>query len=85
VDGVVGDYLCQKYGDIKETPLRIEIEENRIRDLQCENKELLEEFRLQLVMGRTQVEKRDRSCKSRISEHALNVAAPRAGHHTTSA
>ena len=44
VDGVVGDYLCQKYGDIQETPLRIEVENNRIRDLQCENQELLEEF-----------------------------------------
>jgi hypothetical protein len=45
VDGVVGDYLCQKYGDIEATPLTIEIENNRIRNLQCENKELLEEFR----------------------------------------
>ena len=45
VDGVVGDYLCQKYGDIQETPLTIEVENNRIRDLQCENRELLEEFR----------------------------------------
>ena len=45
VDGVVGDYLCAKYGDLQETPLRIEVAENRIRDLQCENKELLEEFR----------------------------------------
>jgi len=44
VDGVVGDYLCQKYGDIQDTPLRIEVADNRIRDLQCENKELLEEF-----------------------------------------
>jgi aminopeptidase len=45
VDGVVGDYLCQKYGDIEATPLTIEIEENRIRSLSCDNKELLEEFR----------------------------------------
>ncbi len=45
VDGVVGDYLCAKYGDIEETPLSIEIAENRIRELRCENKELLEEFR----------------------------------------
>src|SRR5687768_17101011 len=45
VDGVVGDYLCQKYGDIQVTPLRIEVENNRIVGLQCENKELLEEFR----------------------------------------
>ena len=45
VDGVVGDYLCQKYGDIEATPLTIEVENNRIRNLRCENKELLEEFR----------------------------------------
>ncbi|MGZ5552220.1 MAG: aminopeptidase [Chthoniobacterales bacterium] len=45
VDGVVGDYLCAKYGDLKATPLTIEIENNRIRNLRCENKELLEEFR----------------------------------------
>jgi leucyl aminopeptidase (aminopeptidase T) len=45
VDGVVGDYLCAKYGDIEATPLTIQVEDNRIRDLQCENTELLEEFR----------------------------------------
>ncbi len=45
VDGVVGDYLCAKYGDIEETPLTIEIVDNRIRSLACENKVLLEEFR----------------------------------------
>lgn len=45
VDGVVGDYLCAKYGDIQATPLMIEVVDNRIRDLRCKNKELLEEFR----------------------------------------
>ncbi len=45
VDGVVGDYLCQKYGDIQATPLTIEVENNRIRALRCENEELLHEFR----------------------------------------
>lgn len=45
VDGVVGDYLCQKYGDLQNTPLTIEVESNRIRDLRCANTELLEEFR----------------------------------------
>lgn len=44
VDGVVGDYLCQKYGDIKSTPLTIEIENARIKKLYCDNRELLEEF-----------------------------------------
>ena len=43
-DGVVGDYLCAKYGDLKQTPLTIEVKDARIVDLQCENKELLNEF-----------------------------------------
>jgi len=45
VDGVVGDYLCPKYGDLQETPLTIEVRDNRIVDLRCDNTELLEEFR----------------------------------------
>ena len=44
VDGVVGDYLCQKYGDIGATPLTIDIKDNRIAGLACSNKELLAEF-----------------------------------------
>jgi leucyl aminopeptidase (aminopeptidase T) len=43
-DGVVGDYLCAKYGDLKSTPLSIEIKDSRIVDLKCDNKELLNEF-----------------------------------------
>jgi aminopeptidase len=45
VDGVVGDYLCKKYGDLAGAPLTIEVENNRIRSLCSENAELLEEFR----------------------------------------
>lgn len=45
VDGVVGDYLCAKYGDIEKTPLTIEVRDNRIVDLRCDDAELLEEFR----------------------------------------
>jgi aminopeptidase len=45
VDGVVGDYLCQKYGDLQATPLRIEVKDNRIHSLVCDNRELLEDFR----------------------------------------
>jgi leucyl aminopeptidase (aminopeptidase T) len=44
VDGVVGDYLCQKYGDLKNTPLKIVIKDSRIAHMECANKELLEEF-----------------------------------------
>jgi aminopeptidase len=45
VDGVVGDYLCRKYGDLSETPLTIEVKNNRIVNLRCRSNELLEEFR----------------------------------------
>jgi aminopeptidase len=45
VDGVVGDYLCAKYGDLKETPLTIDVADNRIAGLACDNGELLAEFR----------------------------------------
>jgi aminopeptidase len=44
VDGVVGDYLCQKYGDLASTPLTIEVKDNRVAALACENQELLREF-----------------------------------------
>jgi leucyl aminopeptidase (aminopeptidase T) len=44
VDGVVGDYLCQKYGDIGATPLTIDIKDNRITAMSCANEELLKEF-----------------------------------------
>ncbi len=44
VDGVVGDYLCKKYGDLKNTPLKIWIRDSRITKMECDNKELLEEF-----------------------------------------
>jgi aminopeptidase len=45
VDGVVGDYLCSKYGDLHDAPLTIEVKDNRIVDLRCDHKALLEEFR----------------------------------------
>jgi len=46
VDGVVGDYLCARYGDLKQNPLAIEVENNRIRSLTSENKDLRDDFRL---------------------------------------
>ncbi len=45
VDGVVGDYLCERYGDLQESPLTIEVEDNRIVDLRSENKDLRDDFR----------------------------------------
>ncbi len=43
-DGVVGDYLCSKYGDLKSTPLTIEIQHGRMQSATCANKELQREF-----------------------------------------
>jgi leucyl aminopeptidase (aminopeptidase T) len=45
VDGVVGDYLCRKYGDLKDAPLVIDIRGNRIAGLSGDNAVLVEEFR----------------------------------------
>lgn len=44
VDGVVGDYLCSKYGDLSDAPLTIEIKDNRIKQVYSDNKELEREF-----------------------------------------
>jgi aminopeptidase len=44
IDGVVGDYLCAKFGDLKANPLTIEVKGNRIVDAHCANKQLQEEF-----------------------------------------
>ena len=45
VDGVVGDYLCERFGDLESNPLTIEVENNRIRSLKSENKDLRDAFR----------------------------------------
>jgi aminopeptidase len=44
IDGVVGDYLCAKFGDLKETPLTVHVKESRIADAHSENKELEKDF-----------------------------------------
>lgn len=44
IDGVVGDYLCAKYGDLRSTPLTIRVHNNRLREVHCENRALEDEF-----------------------------------------
>jgi leucyl aminopeptidase (aminopeptidase T) len=44
VDGVVGDYLCEKYQDLGNQPLTIQMKNNRITEVFSENKELEQEF-----------------------------------------
>jgi aminopeptidase len=44
IDGVVGDYLCEKYGDLRRQPLRIEVKGNRLTEAHSENKQLEDDF-----------------------------------------
>jgi leucyl aminopeptidase (aminopeptidase T) len=44
IDGVVGDYLCAKFGDLKANPLTIRIKGNRLVEAHSTNKELEDDF-----------------------------------------
>lgn len=44
IDGVVGDYLCAKFGDLKGNPLTIRIRGNRLVEAHSENRELESDF-----------------------------------------
>src|ERR1700687_5145717 len=43
-DGVVGDYLCARYGDLEHTPLSVTIVDSRIVEIRCANENLVEDF-----------------------------------------
>ena len=44
IDGVVGDYLCDKYGDLRHEPLTALVKGNRLVEVHSANKELEQEF-----------------------------------------
>ncbi|MDQ2901246.1 MAG: aminopeptidase [Acidobacteriota bacterium] len=44
IDGVVGDYLCAKYGRLREEPLTIRVKENRLTEAFSANSKLEDEF-----------------------------------------
>jgi leucyl aminopeptidase (aminopeptidase T) len=44
IDGVVGDYLCAKFGDLKGNPLTIVVKGNRVAEAHSSNQELQEDF-----------------------------------------
>jgi len=44
-DGVVGDYLCARYGDLQNNPLSVMIENSRIVDVACQRADLVADFR----------------------------------------
>jgi leucyl aminopeptidase (aminopeptidase T) len=44
IDGVVGDYLCAKFGNLRETALTICMKGNRLTEAHSENRELEDDF-----------------------------------------
>lgn len=44
IDGVVGDYLCAKYGNLRDCPLTIHIKGNRLTEAHSENSDLRDTF-----------------------------------------
>ena len=44
VDGVVGDYLCAKFGNLRENPLTISMKGNRLVEAHSDNHELEDDF-----------------------------------------
>ena len=44
VNGVVGDYLCTKFGSLRDTPLTIHMKKNRLTEAHSENRELEDDF-----------------------------------------
>jgi aminopeptidase len=44
IDGVVGDYLCAKFGDLEANPLTVHMKGNRLTEAHSENRELESDF-----------------------------------------
>jgi leucyl aminopeptidase (aminopeptidase T) len=44
IDGVLGDWLCAKFGDLKSTPLTIQMKGNRLTEAHSSNRELEADF-----------------------------------------
>jgi len=44
IDGVVGDYLCAKFGDLQRSPLTIRMKGNRLTEAHSANRELESDF-----------------------------------------
>lgn len=44
IDGVVGDWLCDRYGNLKDGPLTVRIEKNRLVEAHSDNQALRDDF-----------------------------------------
>jgi leucyl aminopeptidase (aminopeptidase T) len=50
-DATLGDHFCEKYGDLKSTPLKIHIEQGKLRGAQCKIASLAAEFERYCASG----------------------------------
>ena len=44
IDGVVGDYLCDRFGLLRDRPLTVRVKDNRLSEAHSENRELEDAF-----------------------------------------
>ena len=44
IDGVVGDFLCEKFGSLQDSPLTLRVKHNRLVEAHSDNKELESDF-----------------------------------------
>jgi leucyl aminopeptidase (aminopeptidase T) len=44
IDGVVGDWLCAKFGDLRDNPLTVRVKANRVAEAHSSNRELENDF-----------------------------------------
>jgi leucyl aminopeptidase (aminopeptidase T) len=44
IDGVVGDFLCEKFGSLQRSPLTLRVKHNRLVDASSDNTELARDF-----------------------------------------
>ena len=44
IDGVVGDWLCDRYGNLKDTPLTVRVANNRLVSAESPNQDLRDDF-----------------------------------------
>lgn len=73
VDGTLGDFFNEKYGSLKNMPIRIPIRKSRaiINDIQCDNKELLDEFKEYLTQGNNSNRVGEFGCGTNVALTAL--------------
>jgi len=73
VDGTLGDFFNGKYGDLKDTPISIPIENSRaiVEKISCDNNELLSEFKEYLTNDKNSNRVGEFACGTNIALEEL--------------